>query len=97
MTDRARAVLAAVAEIEVAGQGEYADEIARRADLPDDEVRNALDELRDQHLVQELRGDDPDLGPRFVVKRATDPPWRRRTSCGGGRRHDRRDPAAAAH
>jgi DNA-binding IclR family transcriptional regulator len=68
LSENASAVLVAVSEIEVAGQGGYADDIARHANLPVDAVRRALDELRDQDLVQEVRGDRPDLGPRFVIK-----------------------------
>jgi hypothetical protein len=52
------------------GEGVYRQEIARRAALPPERVRELLHDLTTVHrLVTQLEGaDSPDLGPRFEIK-----------------------------
>lgn len=59
------------AEAENAGEGVYLEEIARRSGMPQEEARGLLHDLIVTHgLAAELQHpDEPDLGPRYEVKR----------------------------
>ncbi|WP_255955269.1 hypothetical protein [Streptomyces odontomachi] len=59
------------AETENGGEGVYLEEIARRSGVPREQTRGLLHDLIVAHgLAAELQHpDDPDLGPRYEVKR----------------------------